>query len=130
MYSNACTVLPARPVQIKWPRTPPTHTPATSLIPAITIVASWDLNNHAINHAINQSYNQSTNQSLHQSKTNPINQSFFIYLFYVHDIEPFNLKVQSLLSVTPLKSMTLLQDINNLLLINYRLKIKITHFWC
>jgi hypothetical protein len=26
-----------------WPSTPPTHTPVTSLIPAITMVASWDL---------------------------------------------------------------------------------------
>ena len=33
----------ARPVQMMWPRTPPRQTPATSLIPAITIVANCDL---------------------------------------------------------------------------------------
>ena len=39
--------LPARPVQMKWPRKPPTQTPLTSLIPAMTMVASWDLSPHS-----------------------------------------------------------------------------------
>ena len=35
----------ASPVQMMCPRTPPRQTPATSLMPAITMVANWDLEN-------------------------------------------------------------------------------------
>merc|ERR1719193_3073701 len=37
----------APPVQTAWPRHPPRMTPTTSLMPARTIVASWDLSPHS-----------------------------------------------------------------------------------
>ena len=58
---NFAIIVPTKtapPVQIAWPRHPPRMTPQTSLSPARTIVANWDLSPHS---AMNVIVKQFTN---------------------------------------------------------------------